>query len=276
MDLLFVLLVSFLASGCSQEPVGSTDSGMERGTNSGMDHGGRWVMDGAFDLGWRKAACAPAIPLTTRVGLTSAVNTLPWEDLHQLVSKPLAVSGDYRVTGSLVLDAADVVIPPSCDPYLGGCPRPLVIWIQDWADLPGVTCLQKTTNKYGGCHRLQIRDTTIRFRALVWDFHPSERLAVLQLLQACNAPCPRGQLRCAINNTCWRSFHSDFHHDNSYCRLCLGLSQRRCACSTIKGPRADGTKCQYYSNLDVVSGGGCAGEEAAGGEGLRGCGYLPA
>ena len=128
------------------------------------------------------APCPAATLLTTQAGLVAAVKALPWEDLHQLVSKTLAVSDDYQVAGTLVLDAGSFSSPPTC-PAVMGCPSHPTIWTHrdGW---PGVTCKQKSTIKYGGCHRLELKDTTVRFRALVWDFHPSERIAVMAAVWA--------------------------------------------------------------------------------------------
>jgi len=108
------------------------------------------------------AACAAAKTLTTQSDLVSVINSLPWEDLHQLVSKTLAVSDDYRVAGTLVLDPGSFSSPPTC-PAVMGCPSHPTIWTHR-DGLPGVTCKQKSTIKYGGCHRLELKDTTVRFR----------------------------------------------------------------------------------------------------------------
>ena len=158
------------------------------------------------------------------------------------------ITPDLVVTGTVVLEAADIPIPEEClersdcghkGGFYGGS-LPAGATLQDEADL---TCLTAAS-------RLTLTNTTVRLRTVLIDTHPCavNFVPVVEVEMPCGPPCPEGSDLCPGDGVCYA-------RGDTFCRLCEGNSRQACACRGADGPLPEGASCSYWQSGDVI----CAG-----------------
>ena len=192
------------------------------------------------------ATCESPYIVQSSDELVEFLTQIAWTPVGNYSNNLPAVSQDVRVSGTMTLAAAQIPVPQSClnrmdcrhDALLSASPS-----------LSGVTC---QANDAGGCDAVNLIDTTIRFRGIMRDTHPSRWnfSPMLEIISACATPCSTGEFRCPADNTCWPSF-------DAYCRLCGGQSKEACACQSPEGVLPDGSDCHFWVSGDVIQSGTC-------------------
>jgi hypothetical protein len=195
--------------------------------------------------------CRPPRVVRSSADWADVFATLDWSSPR--VSPPWwsAPSDDLRIMGRVVLDSDRIPRDPACRED-ADC-RPRVVLAMPPADLPGVRCLRTLElDTQTFCERLELRDTLVRWRAFHWSQPPwtSWRIPMVQLISACATPCPPGQVRCAMDQTCWRT-------PEEHCLACLRESPAVCACRDAHGDRTDGVACSFMIGSDRMVSGRC-------------------
>jgi hypothetical protein len=208
--------------------------------------------DGPVDLPEFNAACAEvsctvAGTVSSPAELQAAiVQGAAWSPHGEYTAGCLPASGDLAVTGTVMVDGADIALPETCtaqcDPAVGFRLR---------GDVAGVTCLDpESFFDFSICRSISITDATIRVRTVVEDVHPAGVIALVEVLPACEQPCGEGEFRCDATNTCWGS-------ERDYCAYCLGGDNEVCACWSDGDFDADGSECSMYVSGDSIVSGTC-------------------
>lgn len=194
--------------------------------------------------------CGPAMKADSLKGLIGEIGGLKWDYSGPYSARNSGVSADIDVPGSLSLSAKDIPVPASCLKR-DDCRHASVMVIPK--GFKGITCTQ-TENLLGVdyCVAAKLSKTTFRLRGKMIDTHPWKWnfIPVLEFLAPCSEPCKPGEFRCAADNTCRTGF-------NGYCRNCLELPAKNCACLNEKGPLPEGTRCTWFISGDVICAGAC-------------------
>lgn len=194
--------------------------------------------------------CEPAVEVSTEAQLVAQLEALTWQWVGPYSSTPLVVSDDVKVIGEVLVDAAKLTVPANCAGR-SDCRHEVAFIVPQ--GMAGVTC-KATVDVvwFQACRELSLKDTTLRFLAMMQDTHPStwNFVPLIQLKPDCAAPCAADTFRCGTNNLCYASFES-------HCQLCLGLDKQICPCLTPDGPVDDGTDCNFMVSGDVVCQGKC-------------------
>lgn len=196
--------------------------------------------------------CKPAVEVADAAGLLAQLNALSWSSRGPYTSSRLPLSGDIRVKGTVSVTGDKVTAPSSCT--AGVCPPRASFVIVDRN--ASVSCDAPDTAAWMQvCGGVTLRDTTVRFRAVVQDTHPGiyNYTPVIEVVDSCEKPCKAGEMRCKADNTCWSSYED-------FCRLCLGRDKKICPCWSASGPLPEGTACHFMVSGDV----GCSGTCQAG------------
>lgn len=171
---------------------------------------------------------------------------IEWTPIGGYSNRLPVASQDVFIAGTLTLAATQIPVPQACL-NRHDCRHDALLTVS--SSLSGVEC---QANDVGGCETVSMADTTVRFRGIMRDTHPSRWnfSPTLELLSACSAPCESGEFRCPTDNTCWSSF-------DAYCRLCGGQTKEACACQSPEGILPDGSECHFWMSGDVIQSGTC-------------------
>lgn len=202
------------------------------GINSDQAHGG--------------AACESSYVVQSPEELVEFLTQIAWTPVGNYSNNLPSVSQDVRISGTMTLAAAQIPVPQACLNRMD-CRHDVLLSVSP--SLSDVIC---QTNDAGGCDAISLTDTTIRFRGIMRDTHPSRWnfSPMLEVVSACSTPCSTGEFRCPADNTCWSSF-------DAYCRLCGGQSKEACACQSPEGVLPDGSECHFWVSGDVIQSGTC-------------------
>jgi hypothetical protein len=194
--------------------------------------------------------CPGPIAIASTADLVEVLADITWEGLGEYTSGLLSITPDLVVSGTVVLEAADLPIPadclarPDCSPQGGfwiGAPVPGVV---AGGDAPGPCVV--------GFARLTLTDTTIRLRPTLYDTHPCQYNFVpfVEVVGPCGSPCGPDAELCPYDGACYRA-------GATFCRLCEGGSKEDCACQGSEGPLEEGASCTYWVSGDVQCVGAC-------------------
>lgn len=192
------------------------------------------------------AACEPPQMIQSTDELLQFLTQIEWTPIGGYSNRLPVASQDVFIAGTLTLAATQIPVPQACL-NRHDCRHDARLTIS--SSLSGVEC---QTNDVDGCETVSVTDTTVRFRGIMRDTHPSRWnfSPTLELLSACSAPCESGEFRCPIDNTCWSSF-------DAYCRLCGGQTKEACACHSPEGVLPDDSECHFWMSGDVIQSGTC-------------------
>ena len=194
--------------------------------------------------------CPDPITVASADDLVAVLSATSWEGLGGYTSGPLPITPDLVVTGTVVLEAADLPIPEDClsrsdcSPRGGfrlGSPLAGVVVEGD----PGIPCGDSSA-------RLTLTDATVRLRPYLADTHPCEYnfVPLVAVVPPCGSACEDGQELCPADGVCYDA-------GATFCRLCAGGSKEACACRGPEGPLAEGASCDYWQSGDVKCVGTC-------------------
>lgn len=194
--------------------------------------------------------CPAPVAIASAADLVAVLAATPWRGLGLYTSGPLPVTPDLVVTGTVVLEAADLPVPedcrarPDCRPdaaFRMGVPLPGVVpeGVADFACSDGFA-------------RLTLTDTTVRLRPYLYDTHPCEYnlVPLVAVLPPCGTACPEGEALCPVDGVCYAA-------GEGFCRLCEGGAKEACACRGSEGPLPEGSACSYWRSGDVLCEGRC-------------------
>lgn len=194
--------------------------------------------------------CPDPIAIGSADDLVAVLAAAVWEGQGGYTSGPLPITPDLVVSGTVVLEAADLPVPPDCldrsdcSPQGGfhlSSPVPGAAVEGD----PGLPCDDSFA-------RLTLTDTTVRLRPYLRDTHPCTYnfVPAVAVLPACGSPCGEGRALCPVDGVCYQV-------GEPYCRLCEGGTKEACACQGPEGPLGEGADCTYWQSGDVQCVGTC-------------------
>jgi hypothetical protein len=194
--------------------------------------------------------CPDPIAVASTEDLVAVLAATAWEGLGAYTSGPLPITPDLVVTGTVVLNAADLPIPANClgrtdcqpqGTFRTGTPVPGAT-LEGEADL---TCTE-------GYARLTLSATTVRLRPALRDTHPCRYnfVPIVEVAPPCGSPCGEGQALCPVDGVCYSA-------GTGFCQACEGGSKEACACRGPEGPLEDGASCTYWESGDVRCDGRC-------------------
>jgi len=192
------------------------------------------------------STCASPQVVSSTDELIQRLAVIEWTPVGGYSSHIPSVSHDMFISGVVRLAAQQIPVPQSCLTR-HDCRHEVLLTVA--SSQPEIEC---QANDMGGCHTISLTDTTVRFRGIMRDTHPSRWnfSPVLEIISACSTPCSSSEFRCATDNTCWSSF-------DAYCRLCGGQSKEACACQSAEGVLPDGSDCHFWMSGDVIQSGTC-------------------
>lgn len=194
--------------------------------------------------------CPDPVTVSSTEDLVAVLAATSWEGLGGYTSGPLPITPDLVVTGTVVLEAADLPVPQGCldrsdcSPQ-GGFSLPSPVPGAAAEGDAGLPCGDSSA-------RLTLTDTTVRLRPYLRDTHPCRfnYVPAVAVLPACGVPCGEGQALCPYDGVCYAV-------GSTFCRLCAGGSKEACACQGEDGPLAEGASCTYWQSGDVQCMGTC-------------------
>jgi len=200
--------------------------------------------------------CPAPVAISTPEDLVGVLVALPWEGAGGYTSGPLPITPDLVVTGTVVLEAAGLPIPPNC---LGrrDCSPDGGFWAD--ASLAGVTAEGDAgLTCASAAARLTLTDTTVRLRPFLRDTHPCafNFVPLVQVEPPCGTPCGAGASLCPVDGVCYAE-------GDRFCRLCESGTKEACACRGPQGPLPEGSSCSYWESGDVLCEGSCRQGECA-------------
>jgi len=194
--------------------------------------------------------CPDPITVSSSEDLVAVLAATPWEGLGGYTSGPLPVTSDLVVSGTVVLEAADLPIPADC---LGRSDCPAVGGFRMGRAVPGVLLEGEVDlGCTDGASRMTLTNTTLRLRPVLYDTHPCRYnfVPLVTVVPPCGTACESDQTLCPVDGACYAT-------GGSYCRLCQGGSKEACACQGPAGPLPEGASCTYWQSGDVQCGGRC-------------------
>lgn len=194
--------------------------------------------------------CPDPILISSTDDLVAVLAAIPWQGAGAYTSGPLPITPDLVVTGTVVLDAADLPMPADC---LGrsDC-RPQGAFSTGMAP-PGTALDGEAGLDCGsGAARLTLTDTTVRLRPLLRDTHPCRYnfVPLVEVAPPCGSPCAEGQALCPVDGVCYSA-------GTGFCQACEGGAKEACACRGPGGPLEEGARCTYWESGDVRCDGTC-------------------
>ena len=182
--------------------------------------------------------------------IIALLDVMEWKPLGNYTSGTLPITKDIKISDEFYLNSFDVELPDVCN-GIDGCNQQVYFEIEE--ETKGTKCTDVfNTQNAVLCRRVLLSNTTVRFRTVLLDLHPSEYnlVPVVQILPSSSTSCSPSRMHCISDNTCWRTF-------DSYCRHCLGQDKEICACSTSEGQKEEDERCWYSKTNDVMEVGKC-------------------
>lgn len=247
--LLFILSVAacdLRASVVADSSQGAADLGGADGSavdSPGMDAPARDVTgaDGSMTLDGSVASCAP-IKIAKKQDLLAQVKALVWSSYSPSSAGALAISRPLTITGKVSLSSSDLSVPPGCTPGNTCMQEVLLASGISAGTLPaGVTFGTKASAPVTAYDSVTMAAVTVRLRAVVENVHPwtYNFVPIIRLEPDCASSCPGTQRMCPGDRLCYGS--------NLYCRFCLALDHKQCACHEFTAVKSDGVACSYIS-----------------------------
>lgn len=265
MNALVIVLLAFAAGGCDSDGGGGgtadvqgTDAdvtGFVADTDEGDATTGPETTDIVHGLDISTTVCPEPVEVTSASELFEAVGALEWAWLGPYSSEAVPVSDPVAVTGTIVLGAASVTVPPECLDRTD-CRHEAKFRIDRAPDGVVGTTEDDIMPWLGAYATVELSDTVVRVRAVLYDTHPEEYnfVPIVEILGGCDAECPEGTQECPRDHLCYSTAPSS----GAYCRLCAQLPKETCACWTPDGPVDDGTQCYFMVSGDVMCDGTCS------------------
>jgi hypothetical protein len=217
---------------------------------AGCDDGGGEGSSSTTSTTLAPLECPEPIAVASTEDLVAVLAALPWEGLGAYTSGLLPITPDLVVSGTVVLNAADLPIPASC---LGR---------SDCSPQGGLRLDVPVAGAVAGGHadlpcgdayaRLTLTDTTVRLRPFLYDTHPCQFnfVPIVEVALPCGSPCGEAQALCPVDGVCYGA-------GTGFCQACEGGSKEVCACRGPEGPLEEGAACSYWQSGDVKCVGTC-------------------
>lgn len=198
--------------------------------------------------------CARA-KLSTKQALLARIAALKWTSYSPSSSGPVAISSPLTISGTLTVNSKELKPPPGCTVASTCLTQVLFARGLSTGALPaGISFGAKVSTPITVYQSVTLSNTTVRLRAVVENVHPwtSNFIPVIRIEPDCQSSCPKGSQVCsASDQLCYAGA--------SFCRLCLGLNHKQCACRDFAKIKADGTACSYLSKtMSSLCQGKCA------------------
>ena len=188
-------------------------------------------------------ACAK-VPVASKQALLKVIQSLIWTAYSPKAAGFIPLSGPLQVKGKISITYKDLKPPPGCTPSKVCFQKVLFTGGLSTGKLPpGVAFSGKSSQVPLTAHEsITISNATVRLRAVVENIHPFTYnwAPILRVEPDCGVACAAGSQTCAKDKLCYAS--------NRYCRLCLAVGHKQCACRKFSTIRADGNSCSYLSN----------------------------
>jgi hypothetical protein len=184
--------------------------------------------------------------------ITGILAEMQWKGAGPYGGGVLPVTPDLVVTGTVIVESADVPVPESC---LGRNDCLHAVGFSG-PQTDGVALDGSPEGDFIGlAGRLTLSDTTVRLRPVMLDTHPGPANSVpsVRVLEPCGTPCGPSAATCPADGVCY-----DTRGESSaFCLFCEGKGAQECACSATPGTVPDGESCSYFVSGDVVCTGTC-------------------
>jgi len=179
----------------------------------------------------------------SKKALLTYVQLLTWTAYSPNAAGFIPLSKPLKVTGKITLSTKDLSPPAGCTPAKVCFQKVLFASGLSAGKLPaGVTFSGKSSQVPLTAHEsITIENATVRLRAVVENIHPFTYnfAPIIRVEPDCGGTCAAGSQACPKDKLCYAS--------NRYCRICLALGHKQCACRKFSTSRADGTACSYLS-----------------------------
>jgi len=220
---------------------GAADVAVDRSSGAdapGKDAGGA---DRSITPDGSSASCAP-IKITSKQDLLAQVKALAWSSYSPSSAGTLAVSRPLSITGKISLSSGELFLPAGCTPGNTCMQKVLLARGISAGTLPtGVSFGTKAQVPVTAYSSVTLAAVTVRLRAVVENVHPwtYNFVPIIRLEPDCASTCSGTSRVCPGDRLCYSA--------NSFCRFCLALDHKQCACREFAAVKSDGEACSYIS-----------------------------
>ena len=198
-------------------------------------------------------ACAK-VAVGSKQALLKVIQSLIWTPYSPNAAGFVPLSKPLVVMGTVTISYKDLKPPPGCTPSLVCFQKVLLASGLSTGKLPaGITFSGKSSQvPLTAYESITISNATVRLRAVVENIHPFTYnfAPILRVEPGCGVACATNSQTCAKDQLCYAS--------NRYCRVCLALGHKLCACRKFSATVADGTNCSYLSKtMSTLCNGQC-------------------
>jgi len=197
--------------------------------------------------------CSP-VPVATKKDLLSAISKLTWTQYSPTSAGAVPLSRPLTIAGTITVSSGELTVPAKCTPGIVCLQKVLFApglsaWSLPASVKPGAKSTEVPVSAY---ESITLTSATVRLRAVIENIHPFTHnyAPIIRLEPDCLKTCPSGAQRCSADSLCYQ--------ENKYCRLCLALSHKHCACRKFSKIAKDGESCSYLGKtLSALCHGKC-------------------